>query len=64
MIAYLMGQIAALRARIAYLEAKLGQPPKTPEKSSVPPFEFSAQLLSGRPTYSWSATPISFIDAG
>jgi solute:Na+ symporter, SSS family len=33
--------IATRRARIAYLEAKLGQPPKTPEKSSVPPFEFS-----------------------
>src|ERR1017187_5623279 len=37
LIASLMGQIAALTARIADLEAKLGLPPKTPENSSVPP---------------------------
>jgi transposase len=30
-------QIVALTQRIAELEAKLGQPPKTPENSSVPP---------------------------
>ena len=30
-------QIAALLQRIAELEAKLGQPPKTPDNSSVPP---------------------------
>ena len=30
-------QIAALTERIAALEAKLGQPPKTPDNSSVPP---------------------------
>jgi transposase len=32
-----MGQVAALTARIAELEAKLGLPPKTPDNSSVPP---------------------------
>jgi transposase len=37
LIASLMGQIAALTARIADLEAKLGLPPKTPGNSSVPP---------------------------
>src|ERR1017187_8596660 len=37
LIASLMGQIAALTARIADLEAKLGLPPKTPDNSSVPP---------------------------
>src|ERR1039458_4947595 len=37
LIASLMGQIAALTARLADLEAKLGLPPKTPENSSVPP---------------------------
>src|ERR1039458_3098930 len=37
LIASLMGQIAALTARIADLEAKLGLPSKTPENSSVPP---------------------------
>ena len=30
-------QIAALLQRIAELEAKLGQPPKTPDNSSLPP---------------------------
>jgi transposase len=37
LIASLMGQVAALTARIAELEAKLGLPPKTPDNSSVPP---------------------------
>lgn len=36
-IAALMAQVEALRRRIAELEAKLGQPPKTPDNSSVPP---------------------------
>ena len=30
-------QIAELTRRVAELEAKLGQPPKTPDNSSVPP---------------------------
>jgi transposase len=30
-------QVAALRARVAELEAKLGVPPKTPDNSSLPP---------------------------
>jgi transposase len=33
----LMVENAALRERIAQLEAKLGQPPKTPDNSSTPP---------------------------
>lgn len=32
-----MAQIAALTARVAELEAKLGEPPKTPDNSSLPP---------------------------
>jgi len=33
----LMAQVAALTARVAELEAKLGLPPKTPDNSSIPP---------------------------
>ena len=33
----MMAQVAALTARLAELEAKLGLPPKTPDNSSVPP---------------------------
>ena len=33
----LMAQVAALTARVAELEAKLGLPPKTPDNSSVRP---------------------------
>jgi transposase len=33
----LLAQIAALNARIAELEGKLGKPPKTPDNSSLPP---------------------------
>ena len=33
----LMAQVAALTARVAELEAKLGLPLKTPDNSSVPP---------------------------
>ena len=33
----LVAQVAALTARVAELEAKLGLPPKTPDNSSVPP---------------------------
>jgi transposase len=33
----LLGQIKALLARIAELEAKLGHPPKSPDNSSLPP---------------------------
>ena len=33
----LLAQVRALTARIAELEAKLGQPPKTPDNSSLPP---------------------------
>ena len=37
LIGALMAQVAALAARVAELEAKLGLPPKTPDNSSVPP---------------------------
>lgn len=37
LIASLMAQVAALTARLAELEAKLGLPAKTPDNSSVPP---------------------------
>jgi transposase len=37
LIGALMAQVAALTARIAELEAKLGLPPKTPDNSSIPP---------------------------
>src|SRR5271166_885569 len=37
LITALMAQVAALTARVAELEAKLGLPPKTPDNSSVPP---------------------------
>jgi hypothetical protein len=33
----LLAQIKAQNARVAELEAKLGQPPKTPDNSSLPP---------------------------
>jgi hypothetical protein len=36
LIASLMAQVAALTARLAELEAKLGLPAKTPDNSSVP----------------------------
>ena len=37
LITALMAQVAALTARVAELEAKLGVPPKTPDNSSLPP---------------------------
>lgn len=37
LILALWAQVQALTARVAELEAKLGDPPKTPENSSVPP---------------------------
>ncbi len=35
--AELMEKVAALTARVAELEAKLNEPPKTPDNSSLPP---------------------------
>jgi hypothetical protein len=37
LIASLMAQVTALTVRLADLEAKLGLPLKTPDKSSLPP---------------------------
>ncbi len=35
--AELMAKVAVLTARVAELEAKLNEPPKTPDNSSLPP---------------------------
>jgi transposase len=43
----LLAQIAALNARIAELEGKLGGPPKTPDNSSLPPSR--GQKANGEP---------------
>jgi transposase len=43
----LLAQIKAQNARIAELEAKLGQPPKTPDNSSLPPSR--GQKANGEP---------------
>lgn len=54
----LSAQVAALTKRVAELEAKLGQPPKTPDNSSLPPSQArkpnraerrAAHLRKGRP---------------
>src|SRR4029077_9015663 len=54
----LAAQVAALEKRGAELEGKLGQPPKTPDNSSVPPSqgkkpncaeERAAERRAGRP---------------
>jgi transposase len=37
LILTLSAQVQALTARVAALEARLGDPPKTPDNSSVPP---------------------------
>jgi len=39
LIGELMARVEALMARVAELEAKAGQPPKTPDNSSVPPLK-------------------------
>ena len=41
-------QIAALTARVAELEAKLGEPPKTPDNSSLPPSRGHKANRAGR----------------
>ncbi len=43
--AELMAKVEALTARVAELEAKLNEPPKTPDNSSLPP---SKPLRRGR----------------
>jgi transposase len=37
LIRALWAQVQALTARVAELEARLGQPPETPDNSSLPP---------------------------
>jgi transposase len=49
LIAALMTQVAALTARIAELEAKLGLPPKTPDNSSMPPSKGQKGSAPGKP---------------
>ena len=45
-IEVLMAQNAALAARVAELEAKLGLPPKTPDNSSLPHVEGSEAVAA------------------
>lgn len=49
-IEVLMAQNAALAARVAELEAKLGLPPKTPDNSSLPPSKGQKPSLPSVPT--------------
>jgi len=49
LIQTLMAQIAALTARVAELEAKLGLPPKTHDNSSVPPSKGQKASESSKP---------------
>jgi transposase len=46
----LLAQIAAQNARIAELEARLGQPPKTPDNSSLPPSRGQKANVAGPPS--------------
>ena len=45
----LVAQVAALTARVAELEAKLGLPPKTPDNSSVPPSKGQKASVPSKP---------------
>ena len=49
LIGSLMAQVAALVARVAELEAKLGLPPKTPDNSSLPPSKGQKPSASAAP---------------
>jgi transposase len=49
LITALLAQVAALTARVAELEAKLGLPPKTPDNSSIPPSKGQKASASSKP---------------
>ena len=49
LITALLAQVAALTARVAELEAKLGLPPKTPDNSSLPPSKGQKASASSKP---------------
>jgi transposase len=49
LIATLMAELAAMKARLAEMEAKLGLPPKTPDNSSVPPSKGQKASESSKP---------------
>ncbi|HME84894.1 MAG TPA: hypothetical protein VKG91_10195 [Roseiarcus sp.] len=51
LVTALMAQIAALTARVAELEAKLGLPPKTPDNSSLPPSKGQKAPAPSKPTF-------------
>ncbi len=42
-------QVQILTARVAELESKLGEPPKTPDNSSVPPSQGKKANRASRP---------------
>ena len=49
LIATLMAELSAMKARLAEMEAKLGLPPKTPGNSSVPPSKGHKASESSKP---------------
>jgi len=49
LIATLIAELAAMKARLAEMEAKLGLPPKTPDNSSVPPSKGQKASESSKP---------------
>src|SRR5277367_1572969 len=49
LIGELMARVEALMARVAELEAKLEQPPKTPDNSSLPPSKGQKPSQSSKP---------------
>jgi transposase len=49
LITALLAQVAALTARVAELEAKLGLPPKTPDNSSLPPSKGQKASSASKP---------------
>ncbi len=51
--AELMAKLEALTARVAALEAKLNEPAKTPDNSSLPPSHVQALRLAGEEDDHW-----------
>src|SRR5277367_719676 len=49
LIRALWAQVQVLTARVAELEAKLGEPPKTPDNSSVPPSQGKKSNRADKP---------------
>lgn len=61
----LTAQIDALTKRVGELEAKLGQPPKTPDNSSLPPSQGRKPEKSGdRQPAIYTVLPIIVVPSG